>query len=396
MGDPGLALGGRWPNRAGRHRTAAFTLLALRRTARRGVRPTGATSRRAPYRRRLLQRHAHARLGQGRRPVAIAGARLAQLASASRNSWRARPQGTTERRWRRWRPVAGSSSKAPKKVVVRSRRAAPNGSSGPSSRQRPAMSAAASDWSATWSSSPSALARASATSSAELDPSSGEVRVSGCHRTSASRPSGSPPSRAGKAARPGETPPRSVLGTRRGQRAEEHHFGPDRPTRQDGIRPGGGDGWRVAEGEAGEDAEAKRWVCPLEPFPSEAGAATGRGHEGDRGGRAKRGDRPTERDQVAAGRGRHRDHAAEALEVRGRAVVPEDRAQAGFDPARRPAASRRDLPRAQARRAPARPGPHTSSPARAQGAADRLERVCGPPSGTLLGWARFRVPRPRG
>ena len=280
---------------------------------------------------------------------------------------------------------------------MRSRRAAPNGSSGPSSRQRPAMSAAASDWSATWSSSPSALARASATSSAELDPSSGEVRVSGCHRTSASRPSGSPPSRAGKAARPGETPPRSVLGTRRGQRAEEHHFGPDRPTRQDGIRPGGGDGWRVAEGEAGEDAEAKRWVCPLEPFPSEAGAATGRGHEGDRGGRAKRGDRPTERDQVAAGRGRHRDHAAEALEVRGRAVVPEDRAQAGFDPARRPAASRRDLPRAQARRAPARPGPHTSSPARAQGAADRLERVCGPPErnpprvGALPGPAPARV-----
>src|SRR5215208_5177739 len=66
--------------------------------------------------------------------------RVAQPASASRSSWRAWVQRTTERRWPRWRPVAGSSSKAPKKVLVRSRRAAPSGSSGPSSRQRPAMS----------------------------------------------------------------------------------------------------------------------------------------------------------------------------------------------------------------------------------------------------------------
>ena len=71
--------------------------------------------------------------------------------------------------------------------------------------------------------------------------------------------------------------------------------------------------------------------CALfEPFPSETGEATGRGHEGDRGRGPERGDRPTEGDQVAAGRGGHRDHAGEALDVvRGRAVVPDDRARPG-------------------------------------------------------------------
>jgi hypothetical protein len=44
----------------------------------------------------------------------------------------------------------------------------------------------------------------------------------------------------------------------------------------------------------------------------------------------ERSDRPTERDQVTAGRGGHRDHAGEALDVvRGRAVVPDDRARPG-------------------------------------------------------------------
>ena len=52
-------------------------------------------------------------------------------------------QRMTARRWPRWRPLSGSSSKAPKKVEVRRRRAAHSGSRGSSSRQRVATRAIA-------------------------------------------------------------------------------------------------------------------------------------------------------------------------------------------------------------------------------------------------------------
>jgi hypothetical protein len=69
------------------------------------------------------------------------------------------------------------------------------------------------------------------------------------------------------------------------------------------------------------------------------------------------------------------------------------RARAGFGRPRPLAASRRGLPRAQAQRAPARPGPRTGpSPARAPLQVPRglLQRPAVPPAEPLLGWARSR------
>jgi hypothetical protein len=68
--------------------------------------------------------------------------RAHQAASESSSSLRPDRQRTTDTRWPTWRPLA-SSSKAPKKVVVRRSRAAASGSNPLSSRQRSAISDAA-------------------------------------------------------------------------------------------------------------------------------------------------------------------------------------------------------------------------------------------------------------
>ena len=256
------------------------------------------------------------------------------------------------------------------------------------------------------------------------------MRVSGCHCTGASRPSGSPPRRAGKRRGRARRRPEACWGLGGRGRGRARLLA-DRPAGQDRVRPGGGDGgWRVAEGEAFEDDEAKRWIGPLEPSPERNGrsdrsrsrgrswrlagarrlpdrARSGsdwpgtalRPRQGGAGRRPRprrgsRRPRPSGPRRPLAPSHCRRARARTGIRARRDLRGGARRARAGFGRPRPPAASRRGLPRAQARRASARPGPRTGpSPARAplRVPHDLLQRPAPVrPAEPRLGWARSR------